>query len=508
MGEVTVRRLAYRGDPALRTLVDAAVGDALRTEVPDDGRLVLVRRLHVGNVAQAGRGLANRTALSWRELAGGARHGADGGASDAACVWFASAAEAHAVLLGELACGRSPNGWFWALAVPGWRGQPLAKWLAERLDAALRDDDGAAIAALLDECLEAGCAEQAARALAAMMGPPPPDEVEARVVELSRAREVPLPQTIRDADRSDDEPPIDLMHRLALRTVRRLPPGFAAALRRTVPDQRAQRLVRTLATALVRKDHPALALRREALEALAGHIATVLTRGAEALELPRRHPVVASQIQEARKAASIGNARNAARSKPQPSERERRASLKTEAKLPEPIPPPPDQVEFEPDIERPSAHAGLFLAVTPLIALGWREWLVARPGFLPYQPGSSLLRYFARRHRAPPADPFWQVFPQPEDLAPAELDQALELWRKGLDGWLRRTAGRRLADLVGRSGWLLDTGDGLVVRFRLNAIDLNLRRLALDRDPGWVDWLGRSVRLVFRDAPQFGGLRP
>jgi hypothetical protein len=156
-----------------------------------------------------------------------------------------------------------------------------------------------------------------------------------------------------------------------------------------------------------------------------------------------------------------------------------------------------------------SAGAGLFLAIVPLIRLGWREWLAERPHLLLHQPGQRLLRRIAAHYRVPPSDPLWSHLPpvDPGADAPPEIDQALQLWRAGLDGWLRRKARLRLADLVLRRGWLLPGVETTLVRFPLETIEIRLRRLALDGDPGWVDWLGHSYRLVYRDRPLLGGER-
>ena len=39
--------------------------------------------------------------------------------------------------------------------------------------------------------------------------------------------------------------------------------------------------------------------------------------------------------------------------------------------------------------------------------------------------------------------------------------------------------------------------DGYTVRLPMERIDPRVRRAGLDRDPGWVPWLDRSVRFVF-----------
>jgi hypothetical protein len=156
--------------------------------------------------------------------------------------------------------------------------------------------------------------------------------------------------------------------------------------------------------------------------------------------------------------------------------------------------------------EQRSGAAGLFLAIVPLIRLGWREWLAARPHLLLHQPGPRLLRRIAAHYRVPASDALWRAlaFVEPGDEPPGELELALHQWCAGLDGWLRRKAGLRLADLVVRQGWLLPGVETTLVRLPMQAIEIRLRRLALDGDPGWVDWLGHSYRVLYRDRPLLG----
>jgi hypothetical protein len=157
-------------------------------------------------------------------------------------------------------------------------------------------------------------------------------------------------------------------------------------------------------------------------------------------------------------------------------------------------------------VELHSQAAGLFLAIVPLIRLGWRDWLAKRPELLLHQPGPRLLRRIAAHHRVPASDPVWDNLPpiDPDYEPSPEIEQALALWRDGLDGWLRRKARLRLSDLVLRRGWILPGIETTFVRFPLDAIEIRLRRFALDSDPGWVDWLGHAYRVVYRDRPLLG----
>ena len=60
---------------------------------------------------------------------------------------------------------------------------------------------------------------------------------------------------------------------------------------------------------------------------------------------------------------------------------------------------------------------------------------------------------------------------------------------------------RRLARLLLRPGTLDVTPWDAELTWPLASIDLALRRAGWDQDPGWLPWLGRTLRLRFGDAP-------
>ena len=74
MAAVEVAKLRLRCDPRAEGQVRFAVEDALRTEIPDDGRLVLLRRMRIaaagGSAHPAQRQAAVRQA--WQAATGGA----------------------------------------------------------------------------------------------------------------------------------------------------------------------------------------------------------------------------------------------------------------------------------------------------------------------------------------------------------------------------------------------------------------------------------------------------
>ncbi|WP_347250389.1 hypothetical protein, partial [Zoogloea sp.] len=57
----------------------------------------------------------------------------------------------------------------------------------------------------------------------------------------------------------------------------------------------------------------------------------------------------------------------------------------------------------------------------------------------------------------------------------------------------------RLAHLLLRPGLLRHTPWEAELIWPLAAVDLALRRAGWDQDPGWLPWLGRTLRFRFGD---------
>ena len=62
---------------------------------------------------------------------------------------------------------------------------------------------------------------------------------------------------------------------------------------------------------------------------------------------------------------------------------------------------------------------------------------------------------------------------------------------------LRRHARISLRRLARRPGLVRASATHLEVIINARFVDVNLRRAALDLDPGWVPWLGKVVRFEF-----------
>lgn len=511
MSEIVVGTLRYRGEPAAATLTGSLIEDALRTALVDDGRLILVRRMALGRLGSTpgNRALAERTEAAWRELVARACHGSSSSAASADCVWFHSSAEARAHLLRELAAGRPAFGWFWRLAVPDWHGQPLTGWLHQCFVAALARSDGTALLETIEASLAADCVPAACAALASAL---PQDRGDGRVSADGMAR-----RRIAFSDHANGGPSAApqtrsaAIRQIAQTLAQRLPPTIRQVLRAAAVQRGGQRLVRDLARAMLRRSHPEVLLDSALFEQAADAFSLVL------LDLPPPAPQPADPLPPDRIVEEVARApaeRDAPLALPDmddtcnaPESIAARASSPpalhhAEARLPPPAPPGHALVPAE----LASAHAGLFLAVPVLIRLGWREWLMQWPELLPLRPGTGLLRHIAARHRVPRVDPLWSWLGEPAAADSDLLADMLEAWRRGVDGWLRRTVHRRLHDLIARPGWLSGDAERRVVRYRMAAIDMALRRRALDSDPGWTDWLGCSLRFEFRDRRLAGPL--
>jgi hypothetical protein len=149
--------------------------------------------------------------------------------------------------------------------------------------------------------------------------------------------------------------------------------------------------------------------------------------------------------------------------------------------------------------------AGLFFVVPMLDRLGFAAWVAERPGLLDAHVAARLLRFVGARAGMPPDDPLALALQRdigegPEGDLPFE--PLLTSWTTAVRRWSRRHARQGLATLIRRPGRVHVSRTHVDVCFGLSQIDLRLRRLALDVDPGWVPWLGRVVQVMYLDSDE------
>lgn len=494
MAAVEVDRLKLRCEIARREPARFAIEDALRTELPDDDRLVLLRRLQIAPAGSSAHPAWRQAAMreAWAAATGGACHGGADGADDANCVWFASEVEAEQILLGRLLRGHAPVGWFWKLALPRWRGRPAREWLPELLVETAPPGEERRLLAVAEACVAAGAGQVL---------------IEALERAAPRMTQSPLPgrsAPYRSGGLAPDSPAESLVavsRQAAARAMASFSPPVRAVLHRLASTTLALPAHRAILKAQVLCRSPALAL---APAGLAGAIDEAQSLLLAPLPEPRVPPRAEARVEGASARRRAAPASDSARrdlppdepgpapdGQPTPSD-ERPPAAEPRVQIAE----PPAETPLR--VPRHSRHAGVWLVVPALGDMGLRGWLAQHPDLLGDHPGAQLILAVARHHRVALGDPALAVLGEVDRDAP--VPEWARLWRHGLDRWLRRHARRRLHDLVNRAGHLDGDGDRLDLTFPLAQADIRLRRLALDRDPGWTDWLGLSIRYHYREA--------
>jgi hypothetical protein len=494
MASVEVAKLRLCCDPRQEGQARFAVEDALRTEIPDDGRLVLLRRMRIASAGSSAHPAHRQAAVreAWQAATGDARHGGEDGADDANCVWFASRAEAEAALLHRLLKGRAVDGWFWKLALAGWRGQTAPQWLDESLGECLGSGDDRRLLVIVETCIEAGAVAVLTTALEDVRTAMPAGQ-------WGHGSSVIVPpQSVTD---DDDAPHPDTPKIAAPVSV---PAPMAVVVRRLIEIGSTRVPARAILRAFVLRRSPALTLSPRLFDKVVAATLAAITDGA--IRQPPQRPEVSADAL----AATLSEDRHRQDAPQTPEARSPESHPQTDTQLqqerashPSEAHADPGENPAQPETASPSIvplrseHAGLWLVVPSLCEMGLREWLAARPTLLADHPGRQLMLAIARHYRIAAHDPALAVLGEVDPSTP--LPEWTMLWRHGLDGWLRRTARRRLHDLIRRPGRLDWDEQRLSVTFPPGAADIRLRRRALDRDPGWTDWLGLSIRFHFRD---------
>lgn len=147
-------------------------------------------------------------------------------------------------------------------------------------------------------------------------------------------------------------------------------------------------------------------------------------------------------------------------------------------------------------------YAGLFLVVPILARLGIGAFLASRPGDLASAFPQRLLWFIGTRVGLTADDPLATalrdglLLDAPPDFSDRVSRDRRVMWLSAVRRWSKRHLRMGLRELVSRPGRVYVSRTHVEVTFDLLQLDLRVRRVALDVDPGWVPWLGRV--LVFR----------
>lgn len=169
-----------------------------------------------------------------------------------------------------------------------------------------------------------------------------------------------------------------------------------------------------------------------------------------------------------------------------------------------------------------TAWGGLLFLVPLLERLGMAAFLADHPALAEADLPRHLLRDTALRLGAAPDDPLLRALGAPTDplpvppfrepvsfarlAGPAPIARpgadVLAVFRAALRRVLRRGARIGLRTLVERPARLWSTRTHLDLAFDLRRVDLGIRRLGADIDPGFVPWLGRVIRFHYRQGEE------
>lgn len=456
--------------------------DALRTaSLPDQGRLIVFRRVDLGRLSPRGSATAwsRRLELRLQQLAAGAVFFAEPAAAAAEAVWFPDAWQPAVELAVRVLRGPAPVAWFWSAAVPGWTPGLPPRETARRLVRRLEERGGPPATLALARRLwrEARLFE-----FAEWMSP----------AELAAWALPPAGNTENDgADRGKN---------LWSPVWQALPERVLNLLRDWVWTRRPDPAVRGWVLAGVLAELRAAPAESEALRQAAAEFSAQLETTAPTgpPPAPATPPAPTSPRRSGPWCWSADRSDTSAAREPQPGE---------------PTAP----------ITRPTAAGGLLFTLNLLRQLGWPEWLPA--GTRPQAAGLTVnwLRVQAQRLALPADDALltwledWgelPVFPElapPPDLLRESLSPARALrvlrwplritltlaaqrrcWRRARWGW------RPLVRRPARLSW---TATHVDVFFTHRQADVRVRRAGLDLDPGWLPWLGRVVSFHYVEIP-------
>jgi hypothetical protein len=176
---------------------------------------------------------------------------------------------------------------------------------------------------------------------------------------------------------------------------------------------------------------------------------------------------------------------------------------------------------------KPTKAAGLYYLLNTVRRLGIEAVLQDHPGLAEASFVAHLLREIAREAQVDPEDPIldwpnrlgseqrdfeliksiaggaegktmWPLNLLPMAGSVANAGYFFRAWRVGVRRWCWRNTRMTVRDIVHRDGWISLSPTDLDVTLSLSNVDIRIRRVGLDIDPGWLVWFGRVVRFHYR----------
>lgn len=457
------------------------VEDGLRTaSFPDEGgRLVIVRSLALGRIGHNASALTVSMQIeqALQRLPMQLVHATSATAAKAPAIYFRDEVEAFILFARQLAQGISPSAWFWQRLIPGYRPeQSCAEGYRLLLQTLLAKDAGnLLLLRLVEQLVEAGIVDP----LLALLQPQDGELL------LQRYGWQPRPTPLKASI------PQPMRHK----------PAFTALLRtwgqRWKADEPRTLWLANLLSAIeqpLRLADPhlstqsqqwidyELSLRHTELEALS----TVLHAVADADSDQGLHTDVINRTVQTAKQPNVStrplDEPVVVPSKAIPATGQDGAVTDDEA----------SQVPLWESELQPTAAGGILFLLNGLTRLHFGDWLVEHPQWLEADLPLRLLATLCQQLAVAEDDPVWQMI----SVAGAEgdgIEQVIAQWLAQLNAWCSEIAELDLAMIVLRPARLHATPTHIELYFSLDQVNLRIRRVGLDFDPGWVAWLGRVV---------------
>ncbi|WP_344705415.1 hypothetical protein [Parerythrobacter jejuensis] len=432
----------------------------------------------------------------------GAVHGATPASHSANAVYFNDITEARATFLAMMALGKPVTGWFWrSILGPQWL-EPTPRAAAKTIFASISvpGQDAGLLAAAFTRAIVTAGLEPIARLVAENAAAPSPLAPQQHVVSLARQPERVAASTADIAD-PDHGPSAPIFGQVA-----KSPEIQALARKATIsPEQSEPVLIAAIKLQVLKLRPDLLEYSQPAgpvVQVILKQVRDERRRNEEHVETrsgPRPRPpegvasTKPSPIAEARElpveeGVDQSEASNA---------HDTRQEFHTIQSHPE-----TSQEQSSFDHLQTVTGAGLLLVIPSLVRLDFPAWLDRNEDLRLGDFARQFLVGLVARYQPDSVEALAAVFGSEFQLntrpPTRPWHDAEAVWRKGLDRWLRHTALLRLHDLAHMPGELVLEDETWRCRFPLSAIQLGLRRHALDVDPGWTPWLGMSLRYDYR----------
>ena len=525
------------------------VEDALRTAtLPSDSRMFVVRSLRLGEIRTSvpSAGIARRVEQQLADITSRAVHALNASAASADVIYFRDELECIVALATRIALQQSTSAWFWRLAVPAWRqsmsrDQALRALLFASMNTEAKVVGSAELVHTLHErralqpLLSALRVSDVAQLMQAAAWPLVPLELlPTREVELPHTAMAPIARLYATQWTPSDiraiwlacallaaERPARAMDHSITRVAARILAPVQTKSTRSGESRESSRNVDSARKPVDASTRTASVLGAP-IAMPSGEITTITDmRQAKALishvEWVR---VPTNQGADADAPTSI-----AATTSPRPDEATAIASTPIERAVPhfvaaervrtdEPSSDPQrtrTKPALTPSVAEQSAQAtaseitqfgGLFLILPVLSRLGIESYLRERPSLIEQSLPMHILRYSAMRLGIRDNDPSLVSFAKVDEQDRPSRREVIT-WAAAARRWCAEQAEISMRSLVRRPAHIASTRTHIDVHFRLSDVDLRIRRVGLDIDPGWLPWFGRVVR--FHYHPERGG---